>query len=126
MTIGRGKEPPSAPPLRRRVWVWALAALAVLLLWVAVDLFRPVRTDIRVFDPDVVARQDTVMWRSYYDRRPVRLFFQLAELMRDQFHLPWLRSHLVASSAARAAFVFKKGLGRADYEKALPDLISYY
>jgi hypothetical protein len=32
----------------------------------------------------------------------------------------------VAYSAAKAAFVFKDGRSRADYEKALPDLRSFY
>jgi hypothetical protein len=105
---------------------WIVAGLVVVLAWVGFDLFGPRQTDIRVFDPREVARLDTVMWRSYYDRKPLPLFFQLAELLRDQFHLPWLRSHVVAASAARAAFVFKDGGSRADYEKALPDLVTYY
>jgi len=40
--------------------------------------------------------------------------------------LPYLRSHLLAYDAAKAAFVFKRGHDRADYEKALPNLASYY
>lgn len=97
-----------------------------MLVWPGADLFFPRHTDIRVFDPAVVARLDTEMWRSYYDRKPLRLFFQLAELMRSQFNLPWLRSHLVAAQAARAAFVFKGGRDRADYQRALPNLAGYY
>jgi hypothetical protein len=31
-----------------------------------------------------------------------------------------------AYRAAKAAFVFKDGRGRADYERALPDLVSFY
>ena len=103
-----------------------LAVVAALGLWCGIDLFGPRRVDIRVFDPDEVARLDTSMWRSYYDRKPVPLFFQLAELMRRQFHFPFLRSHLAAFYAADAAFVFKRGHGRADYLKALPQLGSYY
>jgi hypothetical protein len=111
---------------RRRVAIWLVAIAVVITGWALFDLFGPRRTDIRVFDPAEVARLDTEMWRSYYDRKPGRLFLQLAELMRSQFDLPWLRSHLVAAHAARAAFVFKDGRGRADYERAVPSLTSYY
>ena len=103
-----------------------LGVLAVLLLAAALDLYYPVSTDLRAFEVEAVARLDTMMWRSYYDRQPVKLFFQLAELLRAQFNLPWLRSYVVAYHAAKAAFVFKDGRSRADYEKALPDLIRYF
>ena len=96
------------------------------LTWAAVDLYAPVRTDTRRFDPLEVARLDTAMWRSYYSRERLRLFLQLSELLRTQYHLPFLRSNLTAYYAAKAAFVFKDGKDRADYEKALPGLIRFY
>ena len=95
-------------------------------LLAAFDLWGPVRTDIRVFDPVLVARLDTDTWRSYYDRRPARLFMQLAELMRDEFHFPLLRSYVAAAHSARAAFEFKYGRARRDYERALPELTAYF
>jgi hypothetical protein len=104
----------------------ALVVLAALLLAGGLDLFYPVSTDLRDFNADEVAHLDTIMWRSYYERERVKLFLQLAELLRVQFDLPWLRSYVVAFHAAKAAFVFKDGRARADYEKALPDLIRYY
>jgi hypothetical protein len=36
------------------------------------------------------------------------------------------RSYWVAFYAAKAAFIFKDGRGGTDYERALPDLVSYY
>jgi hypothetical protein len=106
---------------------WPLVVLAgALLLWAGTDLYGPRRADIRDFDPGEVARLDTAMWRSYYDRKPLEMFFQLAELMRRQFHFPLLRSYVAAASAAKAAFVFKDGHDRGDYERALPDLVRYY
>jgi len=66
------------------------------------------------------------MWRSYYSRERVKLFRELAELLRTQYRLPLLRSNAVAYRAAKAAFVFKDGRSRADYERALPDLVSFY
>jgi hypothetical protein len=107
------------------LWL-ALVLIAALLVWVGVDLFVPRRVDIRRFNAEEVARLDTAMWRSYYGGQPRRLFFQLAELMRGQFHFPIFRSNRVALSAARAAFIFKNGHNRLDYEKALPDLVDYF
>jgi hypothetical protein len=94
--------------------------------WAAFDLFSSRQTDIRRFDPEEVARLDTAMWRSYYGKRRVALFRRLAELLRTQYRMPLLRSHLVAYQAAKAAFIFKDGKSRADYEKALPNLLSFY
>jgi hypothetical protein len=105
-----------------------LGAVLVILLaaWVAYDLYSPRRTSMRDFDADEVARLDTAMWRSYYSRERVLLFAQAGELLRTQFRLPFWRSNAVAYRAAKAAFVFKDGHSRADYERALPDLLSFY
>jgi hypothetical protein len=46
--------------------------------------------------------------------------------LRKEYHLPWLRSQWVAYQAAKAAFVFKEGRARNDYEKALPHLRVFY
>lgn len=94
--------------------------------WITIDLLIPVKTNIRQFDPSTIARMDTDMWRSYYDRKAWKLFFQLSSLMRQQFRAPFWRSQVIAFRAAKAAFVFKKGKERSDYEKALPDLQKYY
>lgn len=111
---------------RRRLPLVVLAISLIALAWAAIDLYSPRQIDIRRFDPAEVARLDTAMWRSYYARERVLLFRQLAELLRTQYRLPLLRSNLVAYQAAKAAFVFKDGQSRADYEKALPNLLSFY
>lgn len=100
--------------------------LVLLGVWIGLDLLAPVRGSLKTFDPGVVAKLETDMWRSYYERRPLRLFFQLSELLRTQYHLPFFRSMTVSYHATRAAFVFKKGHNRQDYEKALPYLVRYY
>ena len=111
----------------RRVLLYGAALLLLLLAaWVAYDLYAPRRTSLREFDADEVARLETAMWRSYYSRERARLFRQLAELLRTQYRLPLWRSNAVAFRAARAAFVFKDGHSRADYERALPDLRAFY
>jgi hypothetical protein len=120
-------RPAAAKPRRRgRRIKYGAALIVVLLAWAAYDLYAPRRTSMRDFDPDEVARLETAMWRSYYSRERLKLFRELAELLRTQYRLPLLRSNAVAYRAARAAFVFKDGRSRADYERALPDLVSFY
>jgi hypothetical protein len=94
--------------------------------WVLYDLYAPRTAHLREFDPDEVARLETAMWRSYYEKQRLRLFNQLSELLRSQYNMPLVRSNQVAYYAADAAFVFKKGKQRSDYEKALPELVKFY
>jgi hypothetical protein len=109
----------------RAKWI-IVAIIPVLLGWILIDLYGPRQSNLRGFDPNEVARLETAMWRSYYGKERFRLFAQLAELMRSQYHLPLVRSNVVAYRAAKAAFVFKEGHGRSDYERALPDLVDFY
>lgn len=111
---------------KKRVLLVIAAALAVIVIWVAYDLYAPRTAHLREFNPDEVARLETAMWRSYYEKQRLRLFRQLSELLRTQYNMPLVRSNQVAYYAADAAFVFKKGKQRTDYEKALPELIKFY
>jgi hypothetical protein len=111
--------------MRRPGWV-LVAAAAGGVGWAAAELARPRRADIRVFDPDEVARLETAMWRSYYDRRRLPLFAQLVALLQGQFHLQPLRAVALAGLAARAAATFQVGAWHADYRRALPYLERYY
>ena len=103
-----------------------LLLLLCIVGWIVIDLWQAPSGDLQSFDPKEVARLETEMWKSYYERRPVDLFLQLAQLVRYQYHLPLLRSYLTAYHASRAAFAFKDGQSRADYEKALPELEDFY
>jgi hypothetical protein len=114
------------PQRRINLRVVILTILGLLLVYVAVDLFWPFHRDLRQFDSEETGKLETAMWRSYYDREPAKLFFQLAELLRTQFQFPLLRSYRTAYNAAKAAFVFKDGKNRRDYEQALPYLESYF
>jgi hypothetical protein len=107
------------------VKVLALVFIAVV-GWVVYDLYAPRTAHLREFDSDEVARLETAMWHSYYEKQRLRLFNQLSELLRTQYNMPLVRSNQVAYYAADAAFVFKKGKERADYEKALPELVKFY
>jgi len=108
--------------IRRLIWL----LLLLLVAWIVIDLNYPYKTDIRNFNPAEVARLDGAMWRSYYEKKKLKLFFQSAELMRTQFGVGFWRSNVMAYHAAKAAFVFKDGKNRDDYEKALPDLAKYF
>jgi hypothetical protein len=107
---------------------WVLAGVVLAGAgWAAGRVARgPARVDIRAFDPDEVARLETAMWRSYYDRRRLPLFGQLVALLRGQFRLAPARSLALALLATRAAAVFQVGRDQADYQRALPDLERYY
>ncbi|MCI0487414.1 MAG: hypothetical protein L0229_12545 [Blastocatellia bacterium] len=120
-------ETASKPARRRSKVRWILAAILIAALgWILIDLYVPRSTNLRNFDANEVARLETRMWRSYYAKERVRLFNQLSELLRTQYKMPFVRSNAVAYQAAKAAFVFKDGRSRADYEKAKPYLISFY
>ena len=110
---------------KRIALIFAVVLLAVA-AWVLYDLYAPRTAHLREFDPDEVARLETAMWRSYYEKERVRLFRELSELMRTQYDMPLVRSNQVAYYAANAAFVFQKGKKRTDYEEALPDLVKFY
>ena len=125
-TTSADARPARRPRRRRRALAVGAALFIILAAWVAYDLYAPRRTTLRDFDPDEVARLETEMWRSYYSRQRVRLFTQMSELLRTQYRLPLWRSNAVAYQAAKAAFVFKDGHSRADYERALPNLVSFY
>ena len=111
---------------KRRILLIAGMIVAVVLIWAVIDLYGPRTSHLRDFDPDEVARLETAMWRAYYSKQQVRLFNQLAELLRKQYNMPLIRSNRVAYHAAKAAFVFKDGRQRSDYEKALRELLEFY
>lgn len=109
-----------------KVLLGVVVLVAVLGMWIAADLYSPLKVDIRDFDADEVARLDTAMWRSYYSHERLKMYGQLTELLETQYKFPFWRRQLVAFYAGKAAFVFKDGKSRADYEKALPDLEKFY
>ena len=103
-----------------------LVVLVVAVAYALFDLYGPRSSKMRSFDPDEVARLETAMWKSYYARERLKLYNQLTELLRTQYNLPFIRSNTVAYQASRAAFVFKDGHNREEYEKALPYLVKFY
>ena len=100
--------------------------LASCICWFVIDLSFPFKTNIKNIDAAEAARLDAAMWRSYYERKPVTLFLRAAELIRKQFHAPFWRSYIMAYHSAKAAFLFKDGKDRNEYQQALPNLRSYF
>lgn len=111
---------------RRPRTVGILLVLIAAVCWVVGDGLWSPRHDLRQFDGRRVGTDEAEMWRAYYERRPVRLFAILATSVRTQFHTSAVRGVVIAYHAAKAAFVFKDGRNRDDYEKALPDLTRYF
>lgn len=109
-----------------RIFIGLLFIGFLLAAWIAFDIYTPHKIDIREFDADEVARLDTAMWRSYYSRERLQMYSELTELLEKQYKMRFWRRQLVAFYAAQAAFVFKDGKERTDYEKALPDLEKFY
>ena len=71
-------------------------------LWVLTDLYVPWQVNLQTFDPLELARLDGEMWRSYYEKKPLKLFWQSAKLMREQVHAPFWRSFVMSYHAAKA------------------------
>ncbi len=107
-------------------WKWILIPPALLGLWIVSDFTLPRRSSLLRFDGHEVGRLETEMWRSYYAHQPIRLYGELVELLRRQYHLPFWRACWAAFHAAHAAVVFQRGHNHAEYQKALPDLLAYY
>ena len=115
------------PGRKRKIVIRVVVIVLVLLICSALyDLYYPRTTQMREFNPDEVARLETAMWRSYYEKQRLQLFNELAELLRSQYGMSQLKSNQVAYYGANAAFVFQQGHERSDYEKALPDLLKFY
>jgi hypothetical protein len=111
--------------LRRIAAAGAIAA-GILALWIGLDFAGSSRHDLRQFDGREVGNLETAMWRSYYEHRPVRLFWQATELLRRQFHLPFWKSCAAGYYAAHSAVTFQAGHSHAEYRRAVPDLKRYY
>jgi hypothetical protein len=104
----------------------SLVAVLLSACWVTADFALDGHHSLREFDGHEVGHLETEMWQAYYGHHPVDLFRELIQTLRAEYHLPFWRSVAGAYHAARAAVVFQRGHNRPEYEKALPDLISYY
>lgn len=107
-------------PVKKR---WLLRIGLIVLFCAALFyLFTPWQGTIWKFDPDVVARRESEMWKHYYEKRFVRLSFDLYAIVREQYRVsPW-DAALIAWDVAGAAKAFQASGNRKDAEKAIPAL----
>jgi hypothetical protein len=78
-------------------WRGKAAVAAVALVGVTLYWSIPRKADLRSFNPAQMAVLETAMWRDYYAKRYVNLFFNLYLSSRDEFGfsaLDSLRSRL--------------------------------
>jgi hypothetical protein len=94
----------------------------VALLYAAV----PRNSDLRAFNPNKMAERETAMWRDYYEKRYVRLFWELYASSRAEFRFSPLDSFRIALAAAHAARLFQPTTSREEASVALPPLEVYY
>ena len=83
-----------------------------MIVYALFDLYGPRTSKLRSFDPNEVARLETAMWKSYYNRERFKLYREMTELLRTQYNLPFIRSNAPPSpdiivSAARCAVPFE-------------------
>jgi len=68
------------PGRTRKIAIRVVAiGLVLLICGVLYDLYYPRTIQMREFDPDEVARLETAMWRSYYEKRRLQLFNELVD-----------------------------------------------
>jgi hypothetical protein len=99
--------------------------LALLLAVLGIYMAAPRSADLRKFDPAEVARLETAMWRDYYAKHYLTLFYHLYESSR-MFNFSPLASFRISLAAAQAAKAFQPTHSRAEAERAIPFLVAYY
>jgi hypothetical protein len=101
-------------------------AIGLLLFVALLYAIMPRNSDLRDFDPQRMARRETAMWRDYYDKHYVRLFWEFYRSSRSEFHFSPLDSVRIALAAAHAARLFQPTKSREEAAVALPPLEVYY
>ena len=108
---------------RRLRWAFA-GVLAVALGYGLFIQTPPGPRSIREFDADRLAGLETEMWKAYYEKRNVRLFVLLTEMLREQRRYPWAKAATEGFYLARPAARFAGMTG--GYDAVLPDLEHAY
>src|SRR5262245_15976033 len=101
-------------------------AIGVLVLGAVLYVAIPRNADLAAFDPQRMAERETAMWRDYYDKRYIRLFWDMYRSSRTEFRFSPLDSFRIALAAAHAARLFQPTTSREEAGVALPPLEVYY
>ena len=114
--------PVSAQTDRQSYKIAAALVVLVAVLYVGI----PRNADLRAFEPKRMAERETRMWRDYYEKHYVRLFWELYASSRTEFRFSPLDSFRIALAAAHAARLFQPTTSREEASVALPPLEVYY
>lgn len=101
-------------------------AIGMVVLGVVLYAVVPRSADLRAFDPQRMAEREAAMWRHYYDKQYVRLFWDLYASSRAEYKFSPLDSFRIALAAAHAARLFQPTASREEASVALPPLEVYY
>ncbi|MFW6286620.1 MAG: hypothetical protein ACOC29_01640 [Candidatus Sumerlaeota bacterium] len=109
--------------MRRRYLYLAISAIVLIACGalVANKLFLPPRS----FQPDLVARAETEMWKAYYGDDKTQLGLQLVMLAHQQYMISLAKAQEVARLLASSAMDFRESEGEQE-AKALPQLEQAY
>jgi hypothetical protein len=84
------------------------------------------KVDLRTFDYIKVAQIDTAMWRSYYNHKFYKLFWQMLLLLKNQLGLSWLKTIRLAYYSAWAAADYRIHRGNTNNKRIEKNLIKFY
>ena len=73
---------------RRRILVIIAVVLVALVIHTGFIATPTGPRDARAFDPDRAAALEVDMWKAYYDKRTLALFFDLVTLTRETYRCP--------------------------------------
>lgn len=85
-----------------------------------------VKTDLRNFDHEKVAKLDATMWRLYYNHQFFKLFWQLLRLTKSQLGLNWLLTIRLAFYSGWAAADYRINRKKLNKYRVLKNLVKFY
>jgi len=106
----------------RRVLQIGAILLAAMLVW----LFTPPQNKFRSFDPAVVGKAESDLWRAYYEHRTADLARGLTLTENRDFGLSPADSARSGLAAANAARIFQRSHSRTQAQAALPQLTEHF
>ena len=101
-------------------------AIGLIVLAAVLYAVIPRNSDLRAFNPQRMAQRETEMWRDYYDKHYIQLFWDVYASSRSEFRFSPLDSVRIALAAAHAAKLFQPTKSREEASVALPPLEVYY
>src|SRR5690349_10032162 len=91
---------------RKKALLGISTVLGIVIIYIGFISTPSGARDVRVFDPDRTAALEVDMWKAYYDKRNVALFFDLMTLNREMYRCPRATAARISFYFARAAATF--------------------